>query len=115
MLAAAGGRCYGCGCELTDTRLTVPRRVSGDLVFCGWRCQEAWRADDVKLSPTQRLDLEDAVISLAGRAAGLGYPVHRLPMNIRELAQYTHADLSDRYLRLKAWVDEREEAAEKQR
>lgn len=63
----------------------------------------------MKLSPVQRLDLEDAVISLAGRAAVLGYPVARLPMNIRELARYSHEDLSDRYLRLKAWVADREE------
>ena len=69
----------------------------------------------MRLSPVARLDLEDAVISLAGRAATLGYPVQRLPMNIRELAKYDNDDLSDRYLRLKAWVADREAEAEKQR
>lgn len=69
----------------------------------------------MKLSPVQRLDLEDAVISLAGRAAVLGYPKGRLPMNIRELAVYSHEELSDKYLRLQAWVADREERAETQR
>lgn len=113
MLDAA--RCWECRRELAGTRMTVPRPISGDLVFCGWRCQESWRTGDVKLSPVQRLDLEDAVISLAGRAATLGYPVQRIPMNIRELAKYDNDDLSDRYLRLKAWVADREAEAEKQR
>lgn len=63
----------------------------------------------MRLSPVQRLDLEDRVISLAGRAAVLGYPVGRLPMSIRELAGFSHDDLSDRYLRLLAWVADREE------
>lgn len=67
----------------------------------------------MRLSPVQRLDLEDAVISLAGRAAGLGYPVKRLPMHLHELKQYSHDDLSDRYLRLKAWVADREEQQQK--
>lgn len=68
----------------------------------------------MKLSPVQRLDLEDAVISLAGRAAVLGYPVARLPMHLRELSKYSHEDLSDRYLRLKAWVADREEQQQKE-
>lgn len=69
----------------------------------------------MKLTPVQRLDLQEAVISLAGRAASLGYPVKRLPMRVRDLEVYSHEELSDRYLRLKAWVAEREEHAEKQR
>lgn len=63
----------------------------------------------MRLTPVQRLDLEDAVISLAGRAASLGYPVRRLPMHLRDLKQYGNDELSDRYLRLKAWVADREE------
>lgn len=69
----------------------------------------------MRLSPVQRLDLQDEVISLAGRAASLGYPPGRLPMRVRDLDHYSHAELADRYLRLKAWVADREEAAEKQR
>lgn len=103
-------RCWHCRRELLDTRLTLPRASSGDLVFCGFACQEDWRATGgagVRLSPVQRIDLEDAVISLAGRAASLGYPRGRLPMHLRELAQYSHDELSARYLRLEAWVSER--------
>lgn len=69
----------------------------------------------MRLSPVARLDLEDEVISLAGRAAVLGYPKGRLPMSIRELAAYDHATLADKFLRLKAWVAEREEQRERQR
>lgn len=63
----------------------------------------------MRLSPVARLDLEDEVISLAGRAAVLGYPVGRLPMSLRELKVYGHDELADKFLRLKAWVADREE------
>jgi hypothetical protein len=37
--------CHGCGQRLpTFNRFTLPRAITGDLVFCGYRCSEAWRA-----------------------------------------------------------------------
>lgn len=62
-----------------------------------------------RLSPVQRLDLEDAVISLAGSALRLGHPKDRLPMHVRELANLSHDDLIACHRRLLAWVAEREE------
>lgn len=68
-----------------------------------------------RLSPVQRLDLEDAVISLAGAALRLGHQRDRLPMHVRELANLSHDDLIDCHRRLLAWVAEREDHAEKKR
>lgn len=37
--------CHGCGNRLpTYNRLTLPRAVTGDLAFCGYRCLTSWQS-----------------------------------------------------------------------
>lgn len=38
-------RCPGCGGYPTERqRLTLPRKITGDLVFCGYHCMAQWEA-----------------------------------------------------------------------
>lgn len=37
-------RCEWCCHKIGVARLTVPRALTADLVFCSWRCHDKWRS-----------------------------------------------------------------------
>jgi hypothetical protein len=68
-------------------------------------------APTLKLSPIERLDLMDEVISLAARAIRMQHPDGRAlaRLSLTALLDVDSVDLANQALALKAWIADREE------